>query len=256
MKVRSCFVITVALFTAPINQSHAELVYDLAADWSDSNNPNGAWSYNGVDGQPLPVHRSDWDSQTRTEHFSSAQPAWSAQNASRSVPMAFKSLGVTSGTTWNLDAPTGSVGMHGQPEFAGISWTSPISGIATLSGNVWKMRNNIGRTIEWRLTLNGSIFTGGTLTEANPYTSANPFDLADGSGGPSALTFPVAVGDVISLEAGRTLPAVDSDFVGVNFSISVVPEASSLILFELTLIALLTLDKRQRYLSLAASRLT
>jgi hypothetical protein len=115
-----------------------------------------------------------------------------------------------------------------------------------LSGHVWKMRTNIGRTIEWRLTLNGTTFTGGLLTEANPYTSANPFNLADGSGGASALTFPVAVGDVISLEAGRTPPGVDSDFVGVNLSISVVPEASSLVLIALTSVALRVVDRRKR----------
>src|SRR5688500_12070288 len=82
-------------------KTNAQVLYDLSADWSDTNNPNGPWSYNGVDGLPLPVHRADWDSQTRIEHFSSPQPAWSAEDLSRSVPMAFKSLGVTAGTIWN-----------------------------------------------------------------------------------------------------------------------------------------------------------
>lgn len=209
----------------------AAVLYDLAADWSDTSNPNGPWSYNGVDGLPLPVHRDDWDSQTRIEHFNSAQPAWCAEDLSRSVPMAFKSLGVTAGTIWNLDAPAGSVGMHGQPAFAGVTWTSPGDGTATVSGHVWKMRNNIGRTIEWRLTLNGAVLTGGTMTEANPFTSAAPFNLADGFGGLPVLSFPVVAGDVIGLDAGRTFEQ-DSDFVGVNLSISVVPEPCAPLLFS------------------------
>ena len=119
---------------------------------------------------PLSFHSSDWD--LTNEHFAGPQPAWVTipEFHNRGVPMAFKSVGVTAGTFWNLDAPIGTVGMHGQPQFAGITWTSPVSGIANLTGHVWKMRNNIGRTIDWRLTLNGSILTGGTLTEANPYT--------------------------------------------------------------------------------------
>jgi hypothetical protein len=195
-------------------------VYDLASDWSDAVNPNGLWSYNGVDGLPLPIHRSDWDSQTRIEHFSSPQPAWSAEDLSRSVPMAFKSLDVTAGTIWNLDAPAGRVGMHGQPLFAGVTWTSPASGTATVSGGVWKMRKNNGRIVDWHLTVNGLPLTVGTLTDADPYTSSSPFDFANGSSGPTVLTIPVLSGDIIGVEAGFPTDPFHSDFVGVDFSVS------------------------------------
>jgi hypothetical protein len=89
------------------------------------------------------------------------------------------------------------------------------------------MRNNISRTIDWRLTLNGAVVTGGTMTDANAYTSSNPFNLANGSGGAAALSIPVVAGDVIGIDAGRMTPFVDSDFVGVELSIAVVPEPST-----------------------------
>jgi hypothetical protein len=144
--------------------------------------------------------------------------------------MAFKSVGVTGGTIWNLDAPFGSVGMHGHPQFAGVTWTSPTTGLASVSGGLWKMRKALDRTVEWRLSLNGSILTEGILTDAEPYTSANPLGLANGTGGTAALTFAVIAGDVVGLDVGRSVLPFDGDFVGLNLSISVIPEPCSLIM--------------------------
>ena len=39
----------------------ADVLYDLAADWSDTTNPNGVWSYNKSSGVPFTNHVSDWD---------------------------------------------------------------------------------------------------------------------------------------------------------------------------------------------------
>ena len=197
--------------------------YNLAADWSDTNNPNGPWSYNDVDGLPLPAHVSDWD--LTDEHFAGPQPAWSLVSSPRSVPMAFKSVGVTAGTFWNLDAPSGTVGMHGQPLFAGVTWASPDSGLATISGGVWKMRKNNDRVIDWRITVNGSVVTEGALSDSDPYTSSNPFDFASGTGGAAVLSIPVMPGDVIGIDAGYPVDPFHSDFVGVDFSISLAPDA-------------------------------
>jgi hypothetical protein len=210
------------LFPCVASSSSAAVVFDLAADWSDSTNPNGPWSYNDVNGRPLTKNIPDTD--LSNEHFAGPQPAWILQeHGPGGVPMAFKSRGVTAGTFWNLDAPAGRVGMHGQPLFAGITWTSPVSGETTISGGVWKMRKNIGRVIDWHLTVNGVIVTGGTLSESDPYTSTNPFNFAAGFGGPSVLNLYVTAGDIIGIEAGFPVEPFHSDFVGVDLTFAVIP---------------------------------
>ena len=50
--------VVVVTFTAAMADG-AVVVYDLAADWSDTNNPNGVWSYNDSIG-PITVHQSTW----------------------------------------------------------------------------------------------------------------------------------------------------------------------------------------------------
>src|SRR5262245_10764347 len=106
------------------------------------------------------------------------------------------------------------------------------------------MRKNIGRIVDWHLTKNGAVLTGGTLTENDPYTSSDPFDFATGSGGASVLRIDVVPGDVIGVEAGYPVAPFHSDFVGVDFSILVVPEPSSFTL--LAIFALLIPSVRLR----------
>lgn len=47
------------LFAVPNHT--APVLFDLAADWSDTSNPNGVWSYNKAPGQPLTTHQADWN---------------------------------------------------------------------------------------------------------------------------------------------------------------------------------------------------
>jgi len=233
--------------------AHATTVYDLAADWSDTTNPNGAWSYNDEFGNPIATHQADWD--TGNLNFAAIQPAWAAQQASAygHIPMWAKSTGATVGSVLNLDFPLGRVGMHGpedQPKnlaAASVSWTSPASGDVDISGGVWLMRK-VGRSMDWTLSLNGSPFTSGQVNSLDAFTSANPFGLEIGSGGASSLQFSVAPGDVISLSLGRSTVEIANEFVGVDFAISLspVPEPSTVILAAVGLIGLAAYGWRRR----------
>ncbi len=125
--------------------------YDLNANWSDSSNPNGVWTYReGTNSLP---HVSAW--QGLSGDFVTAQPAW-ARNAtgSSNLPPWFKSSAVVGLTH---DWQTGDVVMHSTDGFNGIGsgegnviWTSPITGTATVSGNTW-MGRDIGRGNHWAL---------------------------------------------------------------------------------------------------------
>lgn len=227
------------------------IVYDLAGDWSDTNNPNGRWSYNSAPAQAnapaqaITQHWDDYDPQSNL--FINPQPAWSwTQNIpggwGEHVPFWAKIISPTADNpaSYNLDLPIGVVGMHGSTHYndrigiANVTWTSPIDGTATISGGVWLARKTEGRDMNWRILANGTSMTDGTLLHTDSYTSASPFNFSLGSGGMSALTIPVFSGEVITLELFKALTSQDNygEFVGVNLTItaegSPVPEPSTL----------------------------
>jgi hypothetical protein len=234
--------VAVAIVLSVAPSANSAVLFDLSGDWSDTNNPNGPWTYNGTGGVPLTIHRDDWDSTTNI-HFSSPQPAWTDTDGNTAVPAWFKSTGATAGTFYNLDFPVGRTGMHGPPdltapglplspnEFSSVTWTSPSNGFVNISGGVWLMRKSLGRSMDWTLRLNGVSLSGGSLTSTDSFTSSNPFKFLDGNGGPSVLNVAVSTGDVVALELGRPTSDNSHEFVGVDFSILAVPEASSFILW-------------------------
>jgi hypothetical protein len=210
-------------------------VYDLADDWSDTANPNGVWQYRAGDAA-INTHFPTFGPGLIT-NFNSAQPAWvAAASGPESIPAWFKSTGAIvylPGTTTpdpTYDAPAGRIITHTtDPDtgidsaFANVLWTSPISGIATITGDTWLARKSLGRSDDWFVLVNGLVVTDGVVSSTDSYTSANPFLFSNGSGGASVLTFPVSVGTTVDFEAIRA-PGDDGDFVGVDLSISVVPE--------------------------------
>lgn len=233
MKVRWLISLAAFFLLAAGSSVRADVVYNLAADWSDVANPNGVWSYN-QGANPIPVNQSDY----APHFFLSPQPAWAlATGGLGHTPSWFKS--VTTNTVDPLyDLPIGRVGGHSTDGAsldsapANITWTSPLSGIATVSGGTWLARNQ-GRSNDWRLYVNDTLVTGGSLTTGDPYDSSNPLDFAAGFGGPSVLVFPVAVGDTVTFEMVKTF--IFGEFQGVDFQVSVanaaVPEPATVTLF-------------------------
>ena len=200
-----------------------DVVYDLAADWSDTINPNDPWSYNSAPGASILTHFDDWDSLNLD--FTSDQPAWAAAQSPTvgHIPAWFK----TASPTISTDLPIGTVGVHGSDPFnavpftdAGVSWTSPADGDVAISGGLWLARKTLGRSMDWRLKINGTLISDGSLTSTDSFTSVNPFDFAVGSGGAGALNFPVVAGDVIDLEVVQAPASPFAEFVGINLAIT------------------------------------
>ena len=207
-----------------VAQADAELVFDLAADWSDTNNPNGAWSYNEGN-NPLPGVALWGEGITE---------AWAPNLASLPtrpyLPAWYKSEGTE---TFTNDIEAGDVVVHSTDPHAGsgkglanVTWTSQIDAVVDITGAVW-MGRDIGRANDWRLYLNGGLLTGGGIWSGDPYSRALPFTFASGSGGPSVLQdVSVSVNDVVRLEFERN--HIDGDFVGMTMTIAEVPEPSAL----------------------------
>ncbi len=185
-------------------------LYDLAADWSDTDNPNGAWSY-WVGGAPPAVsyHRggdpfnNPPGYQPIWAHTSNTYFGWSKSNGSNSA----------SNPTWDLQP--GDVYGHTQGLLE-IRWTSPEAGSADVSGGVWAIRD-IGRSNSWQVTLNGSVLASGYVYSGDAYDRANPF--------PIDLSFDVGVGDVVAFSARPDSTHGDGiqDYIALNLSIDVVP---------------------------------
>ncbi len=217
-----CWLIAIAA------NSHAA-TYDLNADWSDSLNPNGVWTYReGTNALP---HVSAF--QGLSGDFASAQPAWTRfGTGSSNLPAWFKST-----ATVNLphDWQAGDIIMHSTDGFNGIGsgngnviWTSPIDGFATISGNIW-MGRDIGRANHWALFDDGGLLTEGDIASGDIYDRNSPFLFSNGSGGSLVLqNVPVSIGEMFELRITKT--SSPGDYVGVNFTVNAVPEPSSALL--------------------------
>jgi hypothetical protein len=242
---KTCVIVMGLSFLAG-SGARADLTFNLAADWSDTANPKGPWSYNIAPGVPLTNHLADYDPNRVV--FASTQPAYApgpvtafASNNPGHIASFLKSVATTKDS--RDDFPIGHVYMHGDDPFnsptsyensiAGITWTSTTAGTATISGGLWEVSKYLGRTENWRLSLNGHVLTSGVLRPTDPYGSADPFEFSLGTGGAGALVVSLAPHDVLNLEVFRSgnEPAT---LVGVDWSIDVAvasstPEPSSLI---------------------------
>jgi hypothetical protein len=197
--------------------------WDLRTDWSDTQNPNGAWSYRAGNLllPPQPIHEpSCW---------LSPQFAWarSAGGSDRFPALYRQNAAMSSGCSPATEIQNGDIASHtgDGPSGSGgwstvFAWTSPLPGLVSVTGAIWIGRD-IGRRVDWSLKLNGTSMTSGTVYSGDPYSRAAPFDFANGSGGPSVLQLIAVVpGDEITVEAAQGSGSPFGDIVGVQFTVS------------------------------------
>jgi hypothetical protein len=218
-------------------------VYDLAADWSDMNNPNGAWTLYKAPGVPFGVVQADW----YNNGTNPKQPAWADSTGpdpfppNPHVPMWAKAVGdvgtLSGDPAYNGFVDVGTVFMHAAEafrtftDFSSVVWTSPHAGSIQINGGAWMTQAFQDRPHYWELRQNGAVFTGGPLTFGDGYDKTNPFLFATGSGGAAAVELPVATNDEIELliykTGGEFAPGT---FVAVDLQIALVPEPATLAL--------------------------
>ncbi len=198
---------------------YAIAIYDLRADWSNTTNPNGVWSYNA--GLVALPYTASWPGDT----FSAPQPGWAGTIPfSTRVPFWFRSSATplsSPGYDWQI----GDVVVHTQDDdngpargLANVTWTSPGNGTIDIAGGVW-MGRDIGRADHWALLVGSTMISQGDISSGDPYSRASPFDFALGSGGAGVLqNIPVLSGDVVELLLART--SFNGDYVGVNLTIN------------------------------------
>lgn len=162
--------------------------YNVSADWSNTDNPNGVWSY-WVEGSlaQLGTRSNDWFPDPPGPppiwtvwagdwtHY-----GWSKSNGSEQI----------NGQGWDLQE--GDVYGHTGGSPMEIRWESPLDGLVNVLGGVWAIRD-INRSNSWDVTLNGIPLLEGHVYDDDPYSLANP--------DPIDLTIDVVAGDVLAFRA-------------------------------------------------------
>lgn len=205
------------------------VVYDVAANWSDTQNPNGVWTYTGNDGVILTANQADWDPGAV---FFSGQRAWADSTLPKpgQVPMWLKSSEPSA-----LDLP--GVGMHGsegtEVAWVGIVWCSPVTGKISITGGVWQALNTEDdglrgnhrvRNSDWRLRLNNTTLASGNISGTDGYSSVFPFTFSSGAGERQLSGIRVTAGDTVVLEF--ISPTSFSTFNGIELVITASEEST------------------------------
>ena len=186
---------------------------NLAAEWSDSINPSGAWSYRQRSGALITTHLAAW----LPGDLGASQPAWT-DAGSGGVPGWARSTGSSSAAGAphpEYDFPAGKVMAHGPAE---AWWTSSASQRVTVAGGVWLLRH-IGRDQRWYVKLNDAFLTSGTILSSETGVSSQaPRDLASGTNS-VALTLDLQPGDILKFGSAPLAPNTIEDFVGFDLRI-------------------------------------
>jgi hypothetical protein len=211
-----------ALLLQALSVRGQTVLYDLSADWSNVNNPNGAWRLYAAPGVLFATVQPDyWSNAT-------GQAAWADQPYPQTAHVPYWMQVMAGDTAFTGFATPGTIVMHTAEtgrtgtEFSSVTWTSPADGLAAISGGAW-MNKSYDRPQHWELLLNGVLFTQGDLTITDPYNQSTPFLFSTGSGGASVMSPGVHAGDVIELLIYRQASSPYGTSVGVNFSINFAP---------------------------------
>ena len=191
--------------------------YDLAGDFSDLNNPNGAWSYRDAAGNLIPASVAGW----LPDQLGLEQPAW-ADSEQFAPGWALSNGGSLVGPHPEYDWPVDTVMSHG-PSL--VRWKAPGDGNVTISGGAWLLRS-FGLDQSVRITYNGFIFASGTLVAADAgpggaVNSTKPLSFESFGQVPGSLSFGVRFRDEIDFTA---LPlGGPHDFVAYDVQIQFEP---------------------------------
>jgi hypothetical protein len=182
MKNHSLLLAMIALLASLLSTTNAATqIYDLKTDWSDTQNPNGTWTYCLYPGgPPLPNDPIPW----AWVYYDGYMEAITATTAD-AVVSGYREVG----DIYALHA------FEGSPVC--VRWTAPGNGTISVSGAIWHAAPDGFSFGQWTLALNGNSLSVGYW---NDLPRSAPNVLSTGSTGPNGLlNIPVQAGDQVEL---------------------------------------------------------
>jgi len=210
--IARCLIAVAFVILVCPSPARADFVYDVGADWSDTTNPSGPWTY--ADGLgPITTHQSNWTG--NSPGFPTPQPAWAvAPSGAGHIPVWFRSVNTA------FDFLPGDVITHTWDGFSGLPghapslliWTSPFDATLDIVGTVWLARH-IGRDVSFSLLIDG-VATGIGDSSLADTARSTPDTFA-------LNNVLVHAGGTVSLRFDTVSAA--GDFVGVGLTIDATP---------------------------------
>jgi hypothetical protein len=190
-----------ALLLVPISASAATLTYSLNHDWSDTQNPNFAWSYNYND-SPIGVFQTFWWGQPGWSVFNFAEAC--IMKGSPPAPGAPDPFGgfAPAANDWkpnDVVMAAMSIPYGGGSTYVNVRWTSPADGTISITGRAWDamIAGYQDRDVGWALLVGGQ-----TVAQRYSVTGLHRGDAAALFGGnllenASLKNIPVTQGEVV-----------------------------------------------------------
>jgi hypothetical protein len=156
LRLSAALALAVALLLPASTARAEETTYDLNRDWSDNENPNGAWSY-CQSNSPISVFQKFWWGHSGWGYLSIGDGC---------IIKGSYFAGLTD--PWgNVIAPAfdwqpGDVMLHalsrpynGETNFVNVKWTSPGDGFIDITGRAWDGEIFADRDVAWALIVAG-----------------------------------------------------------------------------------------------------
>jgi hypothetical protein len=212
--------------------------YSLVNDWSNTQNPSGAWSYN-YNNSPISVYQTFWWGQAGWGNL------WIGDGCiiKGSQPIGTDPWGNPSGPSH--DWLPGDVMMHalsipygGDTTFLNVTWTSPADGMIDITGRAWDGEILSDRDVAWSLLLNGQTIAQRSSVFGLYRTDAGAQFASNLVGNNSLTGIPVTQGEVLEFRVATD--TYYGQFVGIqeNITLTTVPEAGTFPLFVAGIVGL------------------
>jgi hypothetical protein len=200
--------------------------YNLAQDWSPTDNPNGPWSY--LRGSTLlPYQPTTCCGLPVTTSFAPSH-----------VPGSFLPV------FWRPGSAGSDVFVHSYDPFNGgafigeavLAWTAPSAGVVDISGHFYYGQLPQQRSNDIIIRNGTTVLGSQTVSYLNYFDSSHPWNFSFGG-------VAVDTGDIISVTFQRTPAFSSGSGVGGNVQISLVPEPTTALMLVAGLVAVVITRK-------------